>query len=849
MDVVEVIPNVNKDQECYLINERQHVDSPTPFIKMPGEPTVYNHFDKPNELNDSLDENNDKNDENNDKNDDNITTSNSKRFSKRVAAIKRKDLNEDELFKIAMGGSRFQRHNAMNSTNCINYNNTHKKLCCISNERMGSTKLLISNAKLSSTIPNKTFRNYLDMPANWLNITGSNHIDEHKLSVDTFPKDGTDPELEDTSNDLSKMDLADLANEVEPLVDALYAEEAKLVLLKKLKLSQRQSKLPPNFTSFLATNQIPGIQDVNNNPKPFSTTSISSVGSSLSNNVSLNLPFPSSLPTFSMNNILTHFDPLSKTNFSTSNPNQVNQMNKEALKAASNMMMMMLNISGGANQSLIPPCLPTTPHTFSHPTLHQKSSVASDKMIPINNHNSSHKVTHSTSSAGMSTIPLNTNSQYKSQSSSNSIISNMTNPSKDQQTITSSNSHSLTKEQVALNIKQQQAAAKLALRKQLEKTLLQIPPPKPPAPQLRFVPNGANYNFFLYLSGVEAAAHCLLITLGRRQHSQKKNFLNSQNNPGSLSSQTNPQTIVEPVRLIPFVYAKSDRKIEPYICSQCGTDFSPLWQNLADDAELNAKEENDGLDSEKSQGTTNTTLNGGRHNTKFRPKRCKVLCETCSACNQKKSLKAEHTSRLKAAFIQALQQEQEIERLMQQHHKTFEKSLSNLSSSATHHTSSNYQSQPQSYSTSISYTKTSKHNQPHDTISHNKLTPTSNGGSSKAQLGINMNLAKLTGSVLPLSSMPQHTLHHRGSSKQYQPSTTSLDRGIEVGNRESQEEREKALHFLSSALGKAVMAASNNFTNHRPNPDPHQRKYLLDLIPSSSKHQTQHSSESYSIRK
>ena len=35
--------------------------------------------------------------------------------------------------------------------------------------------------------------------------------------------------------------------------------------------------------------------------------------------------------------------------------------------------------------------------------------------------------------------------------------------------------------------------------------------------------------------------------------------------------------------------------------------------------------------------------------------------------NQKKSLKAEHTSRLKAAFVKALQQEQEIEqRILQQ---------------------------------------------------------------------------------------------------------------------------------------------------------------------------------------
>ena len=42
------------------------------------------------------------------------------------------------------------------------------------------------------------------------------------------------------------------------------------------------------------------------------------------------------------------------------------------------------------------------------------------------------------------------------------------------------------------------------------------------------------------------------------------------------------------------------------------------------------------------------------------------MCEKCMASNQKKALKVEHTSRLKAAFVKALQQEQEIEqRLLQ----------------------------------------------------------------------------------------------------------------------------------------------------------------------------------------
>nr|CAH65456.1 hypothetical protein RCJMB04_39e8 [Gallus gallus] len=134
-----------------------------------------------------------------------------------------------------------------------------------------------------------------------------------------------------------------------------------------------------------------------------------------------------------------------------------------------------------------------------------------------------------------------------------------------------------------------QAAAKLALRKQLEKTLLEIPPPKPPAPEMNFLPSAAN-NEFIYLVGLEEVVQNLLETQGK---------------------------VSIPV---------SSR--EPYMCAQCKTDFTCHWR-------------------EEKNGT--------------------IMCETCMTSNQKKALKAEHTNRLKAAFVKALQQEQEIEqRILQQ---------------------------------------------------------------------------------------------------------------------------------------------------------------------------------------
>ncbi|KAG7273175.1 hypothetical protein CRUP_019302 [Coryphaenoides rupestris] len=141
-----------------------------------------------------------------------------------------------------------------------------------------------------------------------------------------------------------------------------------------------------------------------------------------------------------------------------------------------------------------------------------------------------------------------------------------------------------------------QAAAKLALRKQLEKTLLEIPPPKPPAPEFNFLPSAAN-NEFIYLVGLEEVVQNLLDTIHRGK-------------TGVAMSKISLR--------------------EPYTCTQCSTDFTCRWRQ------------------DKAKGGT-------------------ILCEDCMSSNQKKALKAEHTNRLKAAFVKALQQEQEIEqRILQQ---------------------------------------------------------------------------------------------------------------------------------------------------------------------------------------
>ncbi|XP_064620155.1 transcriptional repressor p66-beta-like [Lineus longissimus] len=91
---------------------------------------------------------------------------------------------------------------------------------------------------------------------------------------------------------------------------------------------------------------------------------------------------------------------------------------------------------------------------------------------------------------------------------------------------------------------QRQAAAKLALRKQLEKTLLQIPPPKPPPPEMNFIPSLAS-NEFIMLVGLEEVVKTItdLDAAAKGQKTQEVKYV-----------------------------------FNPFTCVQCGTDFTPVWK-------------------------------------------------------------------------------------------------------------------------------------------------------------------------------------------------------------------------------------------------------------------------------
>ena len=100
---------------------------------------------------------------------------------------------------------------------------------------------------------------------------------------------------------------------------------------------------------------------------------------------------------------------------------------------------------------------------------------------------------------------------------------------------------------------------------------------------------------------------------------------------------------------------------DPFICTQCKTDFTCRWRQ--------------------------DKIKGGV-----------VLCEDCMSSNQIKALKTEHTNRLKAAFVKAHQQEQEIDQCIVQASST--KSY-NSSSFKTEHLSSQELKQAQARVSSL----------------------------------------------------------------------------------------------------------------------------------------------------
>ncbi|XP_013872224.1 GATA zinc finger domain containing 2Ab [Austrofundulus limnaeus] len=303
-----------------------------------------------------------------------------------------------------------------------------------------------------------------------------------------------------------------------------------------------------------------------------------------------------------------------------------------------------------------------------------------------------------------------------------------------------------------------QAAAKLALRKQLEKTLLEIPPPKPPAPEFNFLPSAAN-NEFIYLLGLEEVVQKLLDMHGR----------------GNLG----------PAASMASSFAK-----EPFTCAQCKTDFTSRWRK-------------------EKAGT--------------------ILCDQCMSSNQKKALKAEHTSRLKAAFVKALQQEQEIEQRILQQAATSSSSSSSSSGSKT--TSSSSPSLSKSDALVSQQYKQVRADLQHRSLAahHSTIKQSQLSHSIQSSRGI---AHSFTSSQLQNAA----TAAALGSRSGKHAAALALQHGTKVGAGSSNQGNMAAWRKQSGGNTGVTMAYVNpSLSAHKTTSAvERQREYLLDMIPSRS---------------
>ncbi|KAF3691088.1 Transcriptional repressor p66-alpha [Channa argus] len=305
-----------------------------------------------------------------------------------------------------------------------------------------------------------------------------------------------------------------------------------------------------------------------------------------------------------------------------------------------------------------------------------------------------------------------------------------------------------------------QAAAKLALRKQLEKTLLEIPPPKPPAPEFNFLPSAAN-NEFIYLLGLEEVVQKLLEMHGR-------------------------------ANLGPVAAMAGSIPKEPYTCAQCKTDFTSRWRK-------------------EKAGT--------------------ILCDHCMSSNQKKALKAEHTSRLKAAFVKALQQEQEIEqRILQQAASSSSSSVSKTTSSSSPSLSKSEVLVSQQYKqvrAAMQHSSVAAH---HSAIKKSQLSHSIQAAVSSRGVAHSFTSSSQLQSAVTAAALGSRAGKHAAARQLQQGAKVS------AGSSSSNQGNVTAWRKQSSGNTGMTMAYVNpSLSAHKSSSAvERQREYLLDMIPSRS---------------
>ena len=274
----------------------------------------------------------------------------------------------------------------------------------------------------------------------------------------------------------------------------------------------------------------------------------------------------------------------------------------------------------------------------------------------------------------------------------------------------------------------------------------------------------------------------------------------------------------------------------PHVCAQCGTDWSVTWHELTSTNESNTIEE-------------------------------KILCDRCTKTSQKKLLKQDHSTRLRQAFIKALQQEKELDAKFQQQSTTTGSTSSTSSNAPPSTTSNSIKQSPSSQSLNSNKhvhssskhsnkplsTKTSSnhhqhhhhhnnssnnhnhhsHSHSHSHSHHHHYHNKSNASSSKNHHNNAAALANLTASPVEALASTLAALQTNEQIEFFQKHFLSNMLPFAVANQAAA----AALAAKSTQQQQALAAFPAMAASLMRQPNPAQ--YLLDMIPQAAKQQQQ----------
>ncbi|CAF2050192.1 unnamed protein product [Rotaria magnacalcarata] len=335
--------------------------------------------------------------------------------------------------------------------------------------------------------------------------------------------------------------------------------------------------------------------------------------------------------------------------------------------------------------------------------------------------------------------------------------------------------------------------AKLALRKQLEQTLLQIPTPKPSTCDLTFIPGVNGWSEFLSFLGLEQAMNTYSDIANRRSHEISMNL--------------------------------------PHVCVQCGTDWSVTWHEMSSNSDTNS---DDKILCDRCTKTSQKKLLKQDHSNRLRQAFIKAL-------QQEKELDAKFQQQSTLIPTNTVKQSSSIQPPppppppQQQHHQSKHVHQTNKHSNKplSTKTSSNHHHHHHNNNNNNSTNNNNNHHSHHHHSGKSSNSSKHHNTNSSAMSALTPSSAETLASTLAaLQTNEQMEFFQKHFLSNMLPFAVANQAAAALAAKSSQQQQQQQ----AALAALPAMAAS---LMRQPNP----AQYLLDMIPQATKQQHHHHSK------